>query len=259
MPVPNPRGRQARFSTRENLAWRRRFPSPFSYFVPVVLLMIAVVAGVAALIAPAGESSSQFGRARVIDGDTIEVQATRIRLHGIDAPELDQPCLMDARQWRCGREAARALEEMIGTGTVTCEVLDRDRYGRSIAVCRAGGEDLGAWMVLRGWALAYRHYATDYVSEEAAAKAARRGIWRGTFMPPWEWRRQAQSGNRQDAPRARPGPCRIKGNISKSGERIYHVPGGRYYDATRIDPGRGERWFCTEAEARAAGWRRSRR
>ena len=137
------------------------------------------------------------GRARVIDGDTIQVQATRIRLHGIDAPELDQLCHVDARQWRCGREAARALEEMIGTGTLTCEVLDRDRYGRSIAVCRAGGEDLGAWMVSEGWALAYRHYATDYVAEEAEAKAAGRGIWRGRFVPPWEWRRTSQAESKR--------------------------------------------------------------
>ncbi|MFO0997127.1 MAG: hypothetical protein U1F33_10630 [Alphaproteobacteria bacterium] len=53
--------------------------------------------------------------------------------------------------------------------------------------------------------------------------------------------------------------CRIKGNISESGERIYHVPGGAFYDKTAISPARGERWFCTESEARAAGWRRSRR
>ena len=68
------------------------------------------------------------------------------------------------------------------------EERDRDRYGRVVAVCRAAGEDLNAWMVSQGWALAYRQYSRDYVGEEADARAARRGIWRGDFVEPWDWR-----------------------------------------------------------------------
>ena len=99
-----------------------------------------------------------------------------------------------------------------------------------------------------------RKYSLDYVRAENAAKSLREGLWRGKFVPPWEWRR----GKRLAAGEASE-ECRIKGNISHRGERIYHIPGGQHYDKTKIDPARGERWFCTEDEAGDAGWRRSRR
>ena len=89
-------------------------------------------------------------------------------------------------------EAASALAFKIARGWVTCQGEDRDRYGRVIAVCYAGGvggPELNAWLVSEGWALAYRRYSTDYVAEEQAAREARRGLWRGEFVPPWEWRR----------------------------------------------------------------------
>jgi hypothetical protein len=124
-----------------------------------------------------------------------------------------------------------------------------------VAVSSIDAEDLNGWMVSQGWALAYRHYSTDYVDEEDAAHAAHTGIWAGTFVPPWDWRQS----KRLEAAESQPRDCRIKGNINSKGEHIYHVPGGKYYDRTRIDPSKGERWFCSEAEARAAGWRRSMR
>ena len=104
--------------------------------------------------------------------------------------------------------------------------------------------------------MAYRKYSTDYVSHETAAKAGRRGLWRGDFVVPSRWRR----GERLEAvaPSA-VGECRIKGNVSRSGTRIYHVPGGASYAKTRIDTSKGERWFCSEAEARGAGWRWAKR
>ena len=169
--------------------------------------------------------------------------------------ESAQLCLADGKQWRCGQQAAPALDGKIAARPVTCEQKDQDRYGRIVAVCRVGEEDLNAWLVAEGWALAYRQYSKAYIAEEEAASAARKGIWRGTFVPPWEWRQ----GKRLEAEAAQGGDCRIKGNIGSKGERIYHVPGGRYYDATQIDPSKGERWFCSEAEAQAAGWRRSKR
>ena len=207
------------------------------------------------------------GRARVIDGDTIELDAARVRLFGIDAPESAQSCLARGRRWPCGGEATRALAKRIGTRAVMCEERDRDRYGRIVAVCRVGGEDVNAWMAARGWAFAYRKYSTSYVAEEAAAKAAQRGIWQGDVVAPWDWRRgerlaggrtAAQPAAQRPAAQQKKGRCAIKGNISKSGTRIYHVPGGRFYDQTRINTSKGERWFCTEGEARASGWRRSR-
>ena len=111
-------------------------------------------------------------------------------------------------------------------------------------------------MVEQGWAVAYRKYSTDYVSHEAAAKAARRGVWRGEFVEPSRWRRRARL---EAAAPSGTGDCRIKGNISRQGMRIYHVPGGPSYANTRIDEAKGERWFCTGPEARAAGWRRAKR
>ena len=109
-------------------------------------------------------------------------------------------------------------------------------------------------MVEQGWAVAYRKYSTDYVSHETAAKAARRGVWRGDFVEPSRWRR----GERLEAAASGVGDCRLKGNISQKDTRIYHVPGGQSYANTRIDTAKGERWLCTEAEPRAAGWRRAK-
>jgi endonuclease YncB( thermonuclease family) len=197
------------------------------------------------------------GRARVIDGDTLEIDGRRIRLHGIDAPERGQSCRDgQGRDYRCGLSAARALSDKIGQQAVSCAARDVDRYGRIVAVCRAGGEDVNGWLVSEGWAVAYRRYSRDYVDAERAARSAQRGLWAGTFTAPEEWR-HGLHGVAADT--TRPGTCDIKGNISKTGERIYHVPGGAFYDATRIDLTRGERMFCSEAEARAAGWRRSAR
>jgi endonuclease YncB( thermonuclease family) len=217
------------------------------------------------------EPETIAGRASVIDGDTIEIHGTRIRLFGIDAPESDQDCLVGGHPTRCGQRAALALADEINNRPVTCDSKDRDSYGRVVAICRVAGEDLNAWMVAQGWALAYRQYSTDYVTQERQAAASKRGIWQGEFVSPWDWRRDharalpstpppngaaSISARNSSAPT---GQCDIKGNISQNGERIYHVPGGGYYSRTIIDLAKGERWFCSEAEARAAGWRRSRR
>jgi endonuclease YncB( thermonuclease family) len=130
-----------------------------------------------------------LGKARVIDGDTIEIGSERVRLHGIDAPEVRQTCIAYEKQWACGREATFALAFEVGHHWVTCRGDKRDRYGRLIAVCYVGPYDLGKRMVRDRWALAYRRYSMDYVNDEVAARQARRGMWRGEFVPPWEWRK----------------------------------------------------------------------
>ncbi len=132
------------------------------------------------------------GTARVIDGDTLEIQGQRIRLHGIDAPESRQLCRLAGKPWICAKDAANALAEKIGRRAVTCEERDRDRYGRIVAKCSVASEDIGSWMVRQGLALAYRRYSYNYVDEEAGAQAARRGIWASEFVKPWEWRRGKQ-------------------------------------------------------------------
>ena len=211
----------------------------------------------------AAPRSTISGSPTVFDGDTLKIGAHWIRLHGIDAPEGAQICRADGARWRCGERAAHALAKRIGGRPVACEERDRDRYGRIVALCRAGGEDLNAWMVERGWALAYRRFSRAYVDEERTARAARRGIWRGDFVAPWDWRDGERlagtAAARTRDVQAGAGGCRIKGNIRKDGRRIYHVPGGAFYERARVEPAKGEQWFCTESEARAAGWRRSKR
>ena len=129
------------------------------------------------------------GIPKITDGDSIRIGNTRIRLFGIDAPEANQNCAFDGEEWSCGWEATNALANIVGKHWVTCIEQDTDRYGRMVAVCTTGPIDLSAWMVVNGWALAYRRYSKDYVKEEEKARNARRGIWRGDFIKPWEWRR----------------------------------------------------------------------
>ncbi len=218
------------------------------------------------------------GRVEVTDGDSFEIGGARIRLNAIDAPEGRQTCVRNGAIWQCGEAAAAKLRSLVAGREVVCTRKDTDSYGRMVAVCRSGAADLGAEMVSAGLALAYRQYGNDYVAEEDAARAARRGLWAGEFTPPWEYR-QGQRGEanatRTQQPTPAPQPrspapttapprsaasaqCLIKGNINREGERIYHVPGSPSYDETRIDPGHGERIFCSEAEAQAAGWRAPR-
>ena len=218
------------------------------------------------------ESTAIFvGRASVVDGDTLEIQGQRIRLNGIDAPESDQRC-KDGRgkSYRCGAEAAAELSKILAASRPTsCEFVDNDAYGRMVADCyRADGENVAALLVNTGHALDWPRYSNGrYAADQADARASKRGLWRGAFTEPWAWResqRQQQQAESANAParllqsNSRSSECNIKGNISSKGERIYHVPGQRYYDRTKISPSKGERWFCTEGEVRAAGWRRSK-
>jgi len=130
------------------------------------------------------------GKPKVTDGDTIRIGNIRIRLHGIDAPEAEQTCTAGGREWRCGHEATNALTEIIADRSVSCNRRDKDRYGRIVAVCRAGSIDLNAWMVEEGWAVAYRRYSMDYVQDEGEARGRKAGLWRGEFAMPWDWRRR---------------------------------------------------------------------
>ena len=130
------------------------------------------------------------GYPRVINGDTINIQGARIRLFGIDAPESRQTCKnASGKVFDCGWKATVALVDHIAGGTVSCRARGVDRFGRMVAVCHLGSEDLNGWMVANGWAVAYRHYSPDYVPQENAAQAEKLGIWAGSFMMPWEWRR----------------------------------------------------------------------
>ncbi len=187
----------------------------------------------------------------VIDGDTIEVQEQVVRLHGIDAPETAQTCQRPGgSHYRCGDVALDGLRSIVAGQRVSCAGRSRDRYDRLIAICSAGGVEVNREMVRLGLAMAYRRYSDDYLAEEVEAFKQGRGLWPGRFDPPWEVRKTLWDTAALEAPRG----CPIKGNISSRG-RIYHTPYSRHYARTKINTARGERWFCTEAEAIAAGWR----
>ena len=134
--------------------------------------------------------SAVRGRARVVDGDSLRIAGVNVRLHGIDAPELHQTCKDErGRNYACGREAKSHLQRLVAGRTVSCRRVTTDRYGRMVALCMVDGEDIGRRMVRDGWAIAFVRYSRHYVGDERVARRARRGLWRGRFIPPSLWRR----------------------------------------------------------------------
>lgn len=212
-----------------------------------------IVLALLACAAPVSFALTRDDTVRVIDGDTLDWQGHRVRLFGIDAPERGQRCDRAGQSWDCGAWSATMLSRAIANGPVTCTREDTDRYGRMVATCTAGGVDLSRAQVQAGAAQAYTRYSERYLADEAAAKAAKTGLWAGRMVSP-EAHRARASTSTQSAPDG----CDIKGNIGTSG-RIYHRPGQRDYDATRIDTRKGEAWFCDESAAKAAGFRPARR
>jgi Staphylococcal nuclease homologue len=137
-----------------------------------------------------------------------------------------------------------ALSDWIDQQTVTCDSDKLDKYKRHLARCSVAGQDLGEWMASNGWTVPYRECKCEVVRSAAnTAKAAKLGIWSGNFVMPWDWRAQQVKQTT-----AEPSAEQLQGRA--------HLPrAGEWYDATKIDESRGERWFCSEAETQAAGWR----
>ena len=151
------------------------------------LAVLAACGGGGGRDTPAMVESPPASQVRVIDADTVDVDGVRYRLHGIDAPEARQSCRAYGRTWDCGAAATEAL--MSRAEGMSCTGSGTDAFGRTIGICSAGGRDLNAWLVANGWALAYRQFSEDYVGEEEEARSNRRGIHRGQFIEPWNWRR----------------------------------------------------------------------
>ena len=127
---------------------------------------------------------------QVVDGGTLRLDGHLIRLWGIGAPERQQPCYLEGHWWRPGPEAAKALRDIIGKATPACAKRGRDGDGRAVASCKVRGRDIGEAMVRAGWAFDDDRYSQGaYTAAETEAKAAHRGVWRGTCAAPWEWRR----------------------------------------------------------------------
>lgn len=214
-------------------------------------------------------AQSVSGPASVIDGDSLTVSGVEVRLFGVDAPEGKQTCERDGQAWPCGKAAAQQLRDLVAARQVNCRGQGRDTYGRVLAVCSAGYDELNKTMVEQGWATAFRKYSDAYVAQETRARQARIGIWTSKFVSPEDYRvanRPAEAAEqparqsfvrprttaRASQPQQYSGGCAIKGNHSRRGEWIYHLPGMPYYEQTRP-----EAMFCTEQQAQAAGYRRA--
>lgn len=147
-----------------------------------VLIVLSVQVLLAASHLSAAPAFAQVATA--IDGDTLKIGGRSIRIHGIDAPEMKQRC----GDWPAGELAQEALAAMVIGRTVRCEGRGNDRYGRMLASCKVDGFDIGAEMVRSGMALAFVRFSQDYVSREAEAKAAQRGMHGYVCEAPWEYR-----------------------------------------------------------------------
>ncbi len=167
-----------RFASRS----RRKGPWRLAGDVAMAVALLFLLALAAARMQ--GEPESLRGVATVHDGDTLSILDRRVRLLGIDAPELSQTCRRGEEVYPCGRHARDALRELLGDGGLVCDWSDRDRYGRLLAVCRAGETEVNAALVNAGWAVAYGAYE----EMEARAKAERVGLWAGEFDSPRAWR-----------------------------------------------------------------------
>jgi endonuclease YncB( thermonuclease family) len=138
------------------------------------------------------------GQASVIDGDTIEIHGTRVRLWGIDAPESTQLCRDDdSNLYQCGQRAANELDAYIARRPVSCLPLNLDRYGRTVARCDVDGVDLAAWEVKNGLALDWPLYSRGrYDTDQRAAENAGLGMWRGSYVEPWLYRACTRAGGK---------------------------------------------------------------
>ncbi|MEM8655661.1 MAG: thermonuclease family protein [Pseudomonadota bacterium] len=216
--------------------------------------MLRLCSALVLCVVPALGLGDICGSVRVIDADTVDVGPVRVRLHAIDAPEMDQGCETEqGLPFACGAWVTEQVRARFGGRHATCTAVDMERHGRTVAKCAVDGTDMGAEIVRAGWAFAYRRYGMDYDLEEKAADVADRGSHGFRVQSPAQFRQTRAKGRLPLDP-----SCRIKGNMSKNG-RIFHVPWQAFYERTGINEARGERWFCSAAEAVQAGWRPARR
>ena len=130
------------------------------------------------------------GKARVIDGDTIYIGETKIRLHGIDAPEKNQKCFFHNKDWECGKRSTLYLKKIISNHNVMCETRNKDSYKRYIGICYINDENINKLIVRNGWAIAYKYYSKDFIKDELIAKKNKLGIWKGSFQEPYLFRKK---------------------------------------------------------------------
>jgi endonuclease YncB( thermonuclease family) len=227
------------------------------------IAVLAIVGGVAvlgwrAIGASSGhggsvrDASEVEGRGVALTGDTLRVARTTIRLSGIEAPVPGQTCeSVNSASWRCDAAAREALARVLAGGRVRCKLGSSDDAGRRFGTCHTGEKDVAAELVSGGHVFANSGLFTSYGSLESAARSGKAGIWAGEAARPDDYRAQKWEEAKRDAPDG----CPIKGN-AKGGRRVYVLPWAQGYERVRMG-GKGDRWFCSEAEARQAGWRPS--
>ncbi|UEM23769.1 thermonuclease family protein [Skermanella mucosa] len=213
-------------------------------------MLTALSVGAAARHSPALDRQASEGTVptEVIDGDTVQAGSEVYELAGIDAPELGQRCLNSASLYACGQEASFALRKMIGITAVSCT---RQPDGDGVE-CAGSAGNLGLLLVKQGFAVARPGAAPAYLEAQRVAKDSKLGIWRGDFVPSVRWRQ----GDRLEAERQSPAPCPVKAAVEQSGRKVYLVPTDSVYDKVTPDQEAGGRLFCSDEEARAAGFER---
>ena len=193
------------------------------------------------------------GTASVLSGDSLRVGGQSVRLSGIEAPELEQQCGgqgRNDRRWRCGQAAQTALQELVRGRNVRCDLGLSSERGLQLATCRTGDTDIAATLVSRGHVFSQQGMFASYGRQEEEARNAKLGIWRGPVERPGEYRARLW----ESAKKSSPDGCPIKGHVSGSA-KLYVVPWSPSYAKTKVRQERGGRWFCSEEEALADGWR----
>lgn len=191
----------------------------------------------------------------VFDGDSFDLAGQHIQLAGIDAPELGQLCpRASEREAQCGLMAGYELRKrlQLEPRPLRCWPQAPSRDGALIATCAAGEDDVALQLLDAGYAFALPDAQIDYRLAEEKARAAGLGLWGGGINPPWEWRKERETAGARDTGQG----CVIAGIIESGGARRYYGPLDPDYGAKTVRPEKGERWFCSEEQARAAGWRR---
>lgn len=213
----------------------------------------ASIAKPSTAIATSGDTVT--GRARVLSGDTLRVGETSIKLDGIEAPVRQQDCTkLDGRRWSCGSAAIEGLKRLVQGRQVACEISTSEPGQPAHATCRAGDRDIAAELVRRGHVFPETGLFARYTAEESEARAASAGLWQGEADRPADFRSKLWD----EAKRASPDGCPIKGVITGEG-KVYTLPWSSDYARRKVRTVKGERWFCSEDEARAAGWQPSDR
>ncbi len=200
-----------------------------------------------------GRSTGIEGRAQALAGDALRLNGITYKLSGIEAPERAQACMRPGkRRWRCGEAAQNALERLVRSKTTVCVPSGSpDPAGRIAAACTVEAKDVAADLVRDGHVFAISSMFGGYGALETEARQKKAGIWNGEADRPSENRAKIWEAAKKSSPEG----CPIKGTIGQSGAKLYVVPGAREYRKANVRTAKGERWFCTEADAISAGWK----